>query len=86
MVLPSVDDFIKRSDWLIEAGESSWLEEIKSKNPHKPITPVAKPLKIKVGKNYLTYTVTRNFQPIKTTEQIEKDKKQKEKLNAAKKV
>jgi hypothetical protein len=51
MVLPSVDDFIKRSDWLIEAGESSWLEEIKSKNPHKPITTVPKPLKNKPQKS-----------------------------------
>jgi len=70
MVYPSVQDFINRSDWLIESGSVKWIETQKEKNPFKPVLKVQLP--------------TNKPKPQKTKQQQEIDLKQKEKLKAAK--
>ena len=42
MVFPSVEDFIKRANWLIVAAQGSYAEEHKTKNPNQVQKPIHK--------------------------------------------
>ena len=86
MVYPSVQDFINRSDWLIESGSLKWIETQKEKNPFKPVLKVQvttnKP-KVRTHTNnssnmsHMNHEMT-HFQPQKTKQQEEIDLKQKD--------
>lgn len=49
MVLPSVQDFLTRSAWLIRAGENKWPENMKAQKPSQKIG--SSPVKAKPKEN-----------------------------------
>ena len=49
MVLPSVQDFLTRSAWLIRAGENKWPENMKAQKPSPKIG--SSPVKAKPKEN-----------------------------------
>ena len=55
MVYPSIEDFIKRVNWLIEAANDNWSDSHKDKNPNQEV----KKLATKVS--WLTIEINANF-------------------------
>lgn len=49
MVLPSVQDFLTRSAWLIRAGENKWPENMKAQKPSQKMG--SSPVKAKSKEN-----------------------------------